>query len=588
MTVAQTDLFNEVTQKLSLVDITFELPEGFREQDTLPDKIAATKTVIKNYLSEGWALFDAYSGGKDSSVKLAIVLNAMKEFIEENGYDNCPPLAIMHSDTLLENPVIAQHTHSEIRQIRAYAALHNLPVTVHIATPSLSENYLVNIIGGRTIASTAQTKSRKCAMMMKVDPITRMKTKILKAFEKDYEDKVLTLVGKRYDESEARKNDMIANGEVPHKHFTRNDESILSPIAHFTLDDVFFFIGYVTNGEIECYSDFESLIDTYRAANGGECMVNAIEGNASSSGCGARYGCHICLHTKDDKSMEVMIQDEKYDFMRNLWAFRNYLQACHNDPAKRTWLARSVNKDGTIDIKPNSYSPEFTEELLRMALSIQVLEEEAAFELGIAPRFQLVTFDMVMAIEMQWCRYGYHRGLEALRIWKEVNDEGKLKLPPEDLSDLPRFPLLNDVPQTSVPFMDEYYDGIESGFRDLSAMVADIEDTVEKSNGQLYANVRISDEFSMDPESLDMFLEFELDYALRTYNDRHYAPAAALHYLMRYGVVSINKGSHSEYDRMLRMSNQIWRKGLQKNLNDPSALVQKLSEGQEFKLQRLF
>ena len=586
--MAQSELFDSSSKKLALVDITFELPEGFRKEDSFDAKYEASKEVIKSYLLEGWALFDAYSGGKDSSVKLCLVLNAMQEFVAEHGKDKCPPLAIMHSDTLLENPVIAKHTHSELMRIKSFVAANNLPVSVHVASPSLSENYLVNVIGGRTILSTAETKNRKCAVAMKVNPIQRLKKKIMENLGKDYGDKVLMLVGKRYDESASRHADMIANGERPDVHVSRSGENLLSPIAHFTLDDVYWCIGMVRNDMLSSYSDFESLVETYKAANGGECMINAVEGKAGSTSCAARYGCWVCMATADDKSMNTMVESDEFSFMRNLWALRNFMLASHNNPDLRTWLARTINDDGTVNIKPNSYSPEFTEQLLRMVLSVQVAEEEEAFELGIEPRFTLLTFEEVMAIECQWGRYGYHRGLEAIRIWKEVIDQGRLTLPPMDTDSLPKFPRLNDVPAATVPFVDEHYDSIHTGFRDVGAMVAGCEDTVIKPDGSIYTNARTSEEFSIDPEALMMFVDYEMDRALENYNNDNWAPGAGLHYLFRLGVVSINKASHSEYDRMLRMSNQIWRLGLRPMLNDPQKIVETLGQGDEFKLLRLF
>lgn len=588
MKMEQSELFQSATKKLALVDITLELPEGFHENDSFEDKWAAASNVIKQYLNDGWALFDLYSGGKDSSVKLCMVLNAMQEFIAENGRDNCPPLVIMQSDTLLENPVIGLHNTGEIARIRAFAKEHNLPVRIDVATPSLSENYLVNIIGGRSIATTAEASSRNCSVMMKVNPIKRMKKEILKNLGKDYGDKVLSLVGKRYDESEYRKADMIAAGERPDKHIVRNEENLLSPIAHFSLDDVYWCIGLVRSEMLPCYSNFESLVETYRAANGGECMVNASEGKISSTSCGARYGCFVCLASEDDKSMDTMIASEEFSYMRYLWAFRNHLQAGHNDPSRRTWLARSVNEDGSIDIKPNSYSPEFTEELLRMALSIQVVEQDESFELGIEPRFNIITMEEIIAIECQWARYGYHRSLQALRIWDEVVEQGNLTLPSLDKTSLERFPTLNDAPAATVPFMDSEYNSVHSGFRDLEAMTAECEDTVLKSDRNYYMNTNVSTEFSINIESLMMFTEFEMERAINKFNNDQNSPATGLNYLLRLGVVSINNGSHSSYERMLRMSNQVWRSGIRPILNDPQKLVEKMGNRDDFKLLRLF
>ncbi|MNG24141.1 hypothetical protein D3C84_1088320 [compost metagenome] len=73
-----------------------------------------------------------------------------------------------------------------------------------------------------------------------------------------------------------------------------------------------------------------------------------------------------------------------------------------------------------------------------------------------------------------------------------------------------------------------------------------------------------------------MLVEFELDYALRRVSIDD-SPSAAVHYLLGLGTLALYKGSHSEWDRMLRMSSQIYRSGLQPILHDPQALIAKLA-----------
>ncbi|MCV6605795.1 MAG: hypothetical protein OIF34_10845, partial [Porticoccaceae bacterium] len=203
----------------------------------------------------------------------------LRDHIADCGREGCPVLVVMHSDTLVENPVIHRHTRGDLARLQQYAQQHDLPVTVEVAEPALTENYLVNLIGHRTIASVAGS-ARTCSVELKVKPLQRLKAAILKRLQGDYGQRVLTLVGKRYDESDYRRRDMQAAGEVPHQHITRSGENLLCSIAHLSLDDVYWVIGLVRSGLFECYSDFDSLVATYRAANGGECMVNALSGKA--------------------------------------------------------------------------------------------------------------------------------------------------------------------------------------------------------------------------------------------------------------------------------------------------------------------
>lgn len=563
------DLFDSPAL-ITATDITGQLPTGFRPTDEVDVKLQAVTATIRRYLAEGWALFQAWSGGKDSSVQLALTLQALRAHIAEHGRAGCPELVVMHSDTLIENPVIQQHTQSDLMRIQAYAQQHDLPVTVELAEPALSENYLVNLIGHRCIASVAGS-ARTCSVMLKVKPLQRLKAAILKRLKGSYGSRVLTLVGKRYDESDYRRRDMIAAGEVPHEHISRSGENLLCSIAHLTLDDVYWVIGLVRSGLLASYSDFDSLVETYRAANGGECMINAMDGQAGT-GCGARYGCWLCLQTGDDHSMENLLAEPEQAWLRPLWLLRNYIQHQHHNPAARCWLSRKLNDDGTLNVAPNSYSPALTEQLLAMVLSIQVAEVKAAEQAGVPSRFRLMTFAEVIAIECQWCRYGYHRPLQALRIWRDVVLGARLTLPPTEQPAGNR-QRLNDRLAGVVPFADQHYSQPDTGFRNPLHQVADQEQLIHKATGT-YAAVNTAAGFQINTDELAMYVDYELAPALRRYNRDDLAPSAGLHHLLSMGLVSLHQSAHRVYDEMVRLGNQIHRLGLRPILHQPDALLQ--------------
>lgn len=163
----QNDLFGEdkiKTEVVKSVDLTF-LDAPYEE------KIKTAYRVITKLLEEGTPLVYAWSGGKDSSVALDIGLKAAGGEV--------PPFAIIHGNTLLENPEIDRFTKEEGVKIEAFLAEYDLPGTVEIATPSMSQNHMVNLIGGRTIASLPGTDS-KCSVDMKVNPINALKKRIFK------------------------------------------------------------------------------------------------------------------------------------------------------------------------------------------------------------------------------------------------------------------------------------------------------------------------------------------------------------------------------------------------------------------------
>lgn len=535
---------------------------------TLEEKIERSVFVMKGYLRQGKHLVSAFSAGKDSSVATDIMLRAIREVVAEDGH--CPQCAVLNSNTLIENPEMDRYSRSEITKLRAFVASHNLPVSVQIATPSRSNHYLLNIIGGRTVASVAEMGDSKCSDMLKVTTINRAKKDLFKQYGMD---NVITIIGKRFDESGARGANMRARGETQHEAIkNEKGEWILSAIADFTLDDVFFYIGYARNHKVPSYSDFEAMMEIYRGGNdGGACeLIIAMSGKSSNAGCGARFGCHLCLRTKDDKSMMNMIAQEQYAYMKPLNEFRNYIRAHHFNPAKRNWLARTVREDGSVTIAPNAYSPDFCVDLFKFALTIDQDEREAAAALGIQPRFELITPADVVHVELLWSRYGYQTRFRACEIAHDVWVKGMRFLVP---TDQPMFTLA-DLPRVSmqVPFADAEFTSVVNGFRDPMLSLIDQESTVVK-NGVIYTDCLTDDEMTIDDEGAELFFGFEWERVLKDYSEFTQNPTQVFHYFLRLGTISLYKGSHSEVDRMLRMASQIHRHGIRDVLHDPEALI---------------
>lgn len=538
---------------------------------SLDQKVSRTEHTIIDLLAQGKHLLCATSYGKDSSVMLNIFLQAVKRYKEAVG--SAPHCLVVNSNTLVENPLMDIYSRGESAKVAAFCERHDLPITVDIVTPSLSNNYLVNIIGGRTIAVDA-TNDSKCSIMMKVDPINRHKNRVFKQFGKA---NVVSLVGIRFDESAERARRMKERGDSFFDVSVNEDgDQVLSAIADFTLDDILTYIGRVRAERLECYSTFDELVNIYRESNGGDCMVSVYAtGRASNQPCGARNGCFICLRS-EDRSMSNMLKTPENSFMKPLNDFRAYLKANQYHPHKRNWLARTLKDDGTVNIAPNAYSPAYTEELLRIVLTIQVRECREAAQLGIEPRFELLRLPDIIAIEMLWARYGYHTTAKALHIFDEVVVQGRefdipTNYPISSHKDFLRFN------NQSVPFADAQYHDSINGLRDISAIMADCERTITKGDGAIYTDVSTAAEFTVDEEGAQLFFAFEYESFIKKYRESSYSPTQVYHYFMRLGTISINKGGHKENDRMLKMASQIHRLGIREILHDPIKLIERLS-----------
>jgi 3'-phosphoadenosine 5'-phosphosulfate sulfotransferase (PAPS reductase)/FAD synthetase len=450
------------------------------------------------------------------------------------------------------------------------------------------------MLGGRSVASVGNNTG--CQQGLKAVPLAKIKKEVRKfvAEQQGIKPKnaaIVSLIGTRFDESASRKRMMEERGESATdavEVMADTGDLVLSPIADWDAFDVFGYIGMVRSKRIECYDDLEELVQVYRDAGGGTCMVNSYLANkeADKAPCSARTGCWTCTRVSRDKSAENMIdaEDGKFEWMRPLNDFRNYLAARHFDPTARCWLGRTVNaQTGNLSIMPNSYSPTFTKELLGILLTMQVEEEIAASRLGIPPRFTVLTLRQVMAIEILWSRYSYQSPWTAVRMYRAVYERGeRYRIP--DLSSIPKFTEKDIAFRAEVPFCDDEYDNPFSGLRNIEWAVADCEETTLTRAGKLVTRVNTGTEFDVCSEGSELFYAFDLERALSriTIND---SPASVVHYLIGLGTVQLYKGTESEWDRMLKVSNQVHRHGLQPILNDPHAIIAKLAAFREGSIQ---
>ncbi|WP_282410350.1 phosphoadenosine phosphosulfate reductase family protein [Pseudomonas sp. PS02303] len=555
-------------------------------EKTLTEKIAGAVDAVKRVVRAGKQPVVAWSGGKYSSVTLNIALTAIRELATE-GFA-VPTLNVMHSDTRMENPVIHCYNQSQMQQMQAYAKAAGIEMKVWVAKPGLSNDYLVSLVGGRIIASVGS--NAKCQQMTKADPLKRVKKAILRDVaarlgRKCTDDDIVSLIGTRFDESVQRERKMSERGESAFEAVNLaaaagGHDWVLSPIAEMTTMDVFSYIGQVIAGRIECYDSFHQLVEVYRDMNGGDCMVNVYLAGKQSErpACGHRTGCWSCTRVSRDSSAESMIAKEggEYDWLKPLNDLRNYIKARHFDPSARCWLARTIDKEtGTIKIAPNSYSPAFTKELLGIMLTIQLDEFDAAQQAGIKPRFTLLDIQQLLAVEALWGRYGYQKPFTAMRVFLEVYEQGvRYEIP--DIAALPKYTEADlRYPEVEVPFCDDQYQGMFNGLRSISHAAADAEFLTTTRSGMVVMDVVTSSGFEIDREGAELFVNFELDNALsRVTFDQ--SPTAGLHYLMGLGTIAIYKGDHGDWDRMMRMSNQIFRSDLQPILHDRAALITRL------------
>lgn len=562
-------------------EVVLSMPEN-----SIEEKIAKAVEVLK-WAMASYEISFSYSGGKDSSTVLSLAMQAAR-LLQQEGVP-IKRFAILNSDTLQENPEVLGVIKKEIVKIQKWIDDYNLPGEIKVTQPPLSSQYMVSIIGGKSIISTPFT-NKNCTPDLKSHPLTKARVELFGHNDVANGRFVANVTGVRFSESERRKANMEGRAESPVQLvMTDAKENVfLAPIAYWDTDTVMEYIGLASNQLLpfKTYSDFVDVWQIYKESTG-ECSVG--RGDQPSKGCSARHGCWACTMVKDDKSMNAMVKDEKYSYMRPLAAFRDYLLNTLFDMNRRTWVGRSI-KYGYITFKPDAYAPAELQKLLRYALTIDVEEQQKAALLGIKPRFQIISVEALFAIDAHWSLQGFTLPHAGLKIFREVYLEGQ-RFPVPDVVPFPKVP----IPDARYIYVgDEWDDNAHNaeftGLRNPLAEIASMDQnpclglrTVSRYGVQRSVlNVNTDDVFSVDAESALMILEFELDRLVDKYHGPdvvNLAPGGAVAgqgylFYVQYGTLTLAANQVSKADEILRRTAWRERMGLAGyNYNHDAALL---------------
>lgn len=364
-------------------------------------------------------------------------------------------------------------------------------------------------------------------------------------------------------------------GERPDQPVPVNGELLLSPIAHFTMDDLWTYIAMVRNADVladaapfKTYSSFEAMLQVYRDANGGECEINAFAyGKPNRTSCGARTGCHVCTMVNTDTSLENMLQE--YPFLKPLLDIRAWILENHYDPANRRWLGREPDSNGDLSIEPNAYSPVFCRQLLRFYLTAQVDELEAAERDGRAPAFEVIDERKLIATQALWSRYGYNEPWAALRDWHEIYSGQKRYRPeltgkPFERKDFPR-PESIKLPLTMFTGNDARQLQDPAQMMTGNCMPGDDHDSI---------NVPLNSrgEFNVDAEGAEQFVWIAGPDILRDAYRYDQRPSSVVRSLLNYGVLSIRPNDRGKWEQMMTIADTLDWSELDQHIADPQTL----------------
>lgn len=286
----------------------------------------------EQYLSDNRPWVVTYSGGKDSTTVLHLVIIMLLELHKE-GKDN-KHTYVVSSDTTVEMPVIEKYTNTRLNQITEFSNETELKISCHKLEPKVEESFWTLMLGKGYPAPTSSF--RWCTERMKIDPATEF----LKGLVNKHQS-ILMLLGVRSDESMARSNS-IESRVLNHRGLSVHDSIpnayVLSPIKHWSNAEVWTYLGKNPFP----WGDHAYMMSLYdKGSSEGDCNIAL---NPESPSCGkTRFGCWVCTVVETDRSMEGMLKNGE-EWMTPLWEYREKIYNYRNDLEKRDTRRRNGQK----------------------------------------------------------------------------------------------------------------------------------------------------------------------------------------------------------------------------------------------------
>ncbi|QHT48497.1 DNA phosphorothioation system sulfurtransferase DndC [Bacillus sp. SB49] len=313
------------------------ISQAFDEKTSITD--AAKEEVKQTYLGDDRPWVIGYSGGKDSTVVVQLVFEALCELPKDQ---LTKKIHVISSDTLVETPLIIQSINTTLRRIEEKALELKLPIETHKVKPMVDQSFWVNIIGKGYPSPNQQF--RWCTDRLKIDPANQ--------FIKDKVDsfgEVIMVLGVRESESATRANVIKSHsveGKTLMRHSTLSNAYVYAPIRKFDIDDVW---NYLLTFDSPWGDDNYELHRLYKESGSGECPLVVDKTVKESAGsCGnSRFGCWVCTVVNEDKALSGFI-DSGHDWMKPLLDFRNWLASIRDDRTRRM----KYRMDGQVYFRP--------------------------------------------------------------------------------------------------------------------------------------------------------------------------------------------------------------------------------------------
>lgn len=338
-----------------------------------------------------------YSGGKDSTCVLQLVLTMLQELHAEG--KDYKHTYVVSSDTQVEMPIIERYIQTKLDEITRFADNSSLKLSCHKLSPKIEESFWTLMLGKGYPAPTSSF--RWCTERMKINPATEFLKNLVNRHQS-----ILMLLGVRSAESQRRETS-IANRKLNQRGLSPHDNIpnafVLSPIKHWSNEEVWTYLSETGNSSIQYpWKDHSYMMSLYDKGSGeGDCNIAL---NPEAPSCGkTRFGCWVCTVVEKDRSMEGMLANGE-EWMQPLWRYREKLYVYRQPDSG---MRDTRRRDGTTG--PGPFLPEVRRELLDELLAIEVeltqnyhAQKKGSPDYNPNEKFVLIKDDEITLIQQNW------------------------------------------------------------------------------------------------------------------------------------------------------------------------------------------
>jgi DNA sulfur modification protein DndC len=296
-----------------------------------------------NASSLPWSL--GYSGGKDSSALLKLVVNALLNVKHPK-----KNVSVIYCDTGVEIPIITEYVRNTFAAFKEEIQSLKLPIFPEIVEPKIENRFFVKVIG--LGYPTPTNKFRWCTDILRIKPIqNQLKNRINN----------VVLIGVRRGESIER-DKIIYSNHTDHPYYLNQvnfpNVKIFAPILDYNVEDIWSILRSHKKPESINSPKLEMI---YTQAGEDQSDFKDLSSNALQKG---RFGCWTCTVVRKDKAVQNLITNGHTSLVP-LLDFRNWIYIIRDNHEYRCKHRRNGAKG------PGPFTLEARELILRKLIKAQ-------------------------------------------------------------------------------------------------------------------------------------------------------------------------------------------------------------------------